>query len=52
MEAESLKVTLMWYACSVFSPDNRAYIDAYEWDEQLAEFDPRVFQAFLWTEAS
>ena len=52
MDAESLKVTLMWYACSVFSADNRAYIDAYEWDEQLADFDPRVFQAFLWTEAS
>ena len=52
MDAESLKVTLMWYACSVFSDDNRAYIDAYEWDEQLADFDPRVFQAFIWTEAS
>jgi hypothetical protein len=52
MDAESLKVTLMWYACSVFSEDNRAYIDAYEWDENLADFDPRVFQAFVWTEAS
>jgi len=52
MDAESLKVALMWYACSVFSEDNRAYIDAYEWDEKLADFDPRVFQAFIWTEVS
>jgi hypothetical protein len=52
MDVESLKVTLMWYACSVFSDDNRAYIDAYEWDEKLADFDPRVFQAYIWTEAS
>ena len=27
------------------------YIDTYQWDESLADFDPRVFQAFVWTEA-
>lgn len=52
MDMECLKATLMWYACSVFTEDNRAYIDTYEWDEKLADFDPRVFQAFIWTEAS
>jgi hypothetical protein len=51
MDVESLKATLLWYACSVFTPENRAYIDTYEWDEQLIDFDPRVFQAFIWTEA-
>ena len=50
MDAESLKTTLLWYACSVFTAENRAYIDTYEWDEKLSDFDPRVFQAFIWTE--
>lgn len=49
MDVEALKVTLKWYACSVFTAENRAYIDAYHWDENLIDFDPRVFQAFLWT---
>lgn len=50
-DVECLKSTLLWYACSVFSQKNRAYIDNYEWDEKLSDFDPRVFQAFIWTEA-
>lgn len=50
-DVESLKATLLWYACSVFSRENRTYIDSYEWDEKLSDFDPRVFQAFIWTEA-
>jgi hypothetical protein len=52
LDVESLKATLLWYACSVFSAENRAYIDSYQWDEYLSDFDPRVFQAFLWIEAS
>jgi hypothetical protein len=48
-DAEALKATLKWYACSVFTAENRAYIDTYQWDEYLSDFDPRVFQAFLWT---
>ena len=51
MDIESLKTTILWYACSVFTEENRAYIDMYEWDEKLSDFDPRVFQAFVWTEA-
>ena len=50
-DVESLKTTLLWYACSVFSQQNRTYIDNYEWDEKLPDFDPRVFQAFIWREA-
>jgi hypothetical protein len=51
LDVESLKATLLWYACSVFTPENRAYIDSYQWDEYLSDFDPRVFQAFLWIAA-
>ena len=47
----ALKATLQWYACSVFTSENANYIDTYQWDEKLSDFDPRVFQAFLWTEA-
>jgi hypothetical protein len=50
-DAASLKATLKWYACSVFTSANERYIDDYEWDEKLTDFDPRVFQAFLWKEA-
>lgn len=52
MDVEALKATLRWYASSVFTAENAAYIDAYQWDEKLSDFDPRVFQAFIWTEAS
>jgi len=50
-DTASLKTTLKWYACSVFTPENKRYIDDYQWDEKLTDFDPRVFQAFLWKEA-
>jgi hypothetical protein len=50
-DSASLKATLKWYACSVFTPENERYIDDYQWDEKLTDFDPRVFQAFLWKEA-
>lgn len=51
LDGEALKVTLKWYACSSFSEENQGYIDNYRWDESLSDFDPRVFQAFLWREA-
>jgi hypothetical protein len=50
LDADALKATLRWYACSVFTDENRAYIDTYQWDDLLSDFDPRVFQAFIWTE--
>lgn len=48
----TLEVTLRWYACSKFTSQNRSYIDSNVWDDALCDFDPRVFQAFVWTEAS
>jgi len=50
LDTEALKATLRWYACSVFTTENISYIDTYLWDENLTDFDPRVFQAFVWTE--
>jgi hypothetical protein len=51
LDAESLRIALQWYACSVFSVEDATYIDTYQWDDNLADFDPRVFQAFVWSEA-
>ncbi len=35
------RAVLKWYVCSKLTVDNR-------WDEQTRDFDPRVFQAFIW----
>jgi len=51
LDAEALRIALQWYACSVFSIENAAYVDTYQWDDNLADFDPRVFQAFIWSAA-
>lgn len=45
-----LRALLKWYACNKFSDSNLAYIDQNGWDECMADFDPRVFQAFVWAE--
>ena len=50
-DVESLKATLRWYSCSRFTDENKQYVDEYEWDDRNIEFDPRVFQAFIWKEA-
>lgn len=50
IDAEALKACLRWYACSRFSKENATFIDMYAWDDRQADFDPRVFQAFLWGE--
>jgi len=49
-DAAALTAALRWYACSVFSGKNARYIDARPWDETRTDVDPRVFQAFLWTD--
>lgn len=47
---EAFKATIRWYACSRFTDENRQYMDMYDWDEASSDFDPRVFQAFIWAE--
>ena len=46
--ADALMACLRWYACSKFTKENMQYIDTYEWDDGTSDFDPRVFQAFVW----
>lgn len=47
---QSLESLLYWYACEKFSPADSKYIDANEWDDNMCDFDPRVFQGFVWKE--
>lgn len=49
-DIESLQSFLQWYACEKFSPSDEKYIDTNEWDDIMCNFDPRVFQAFVWKE--
>jgi USP8 dimerisation domain len=45
---EALKTLLNWYCSRKFSEANCRYIDSNKWDDNLADFDPRVFQGFVW----
>lgn len=45
---EALDATLRWYACSKFTEADKSYINSNIWDDALCDFDPRVFQAFVW----
>jgi hypothetical protein len=48
-DTEALAALLRWYACSMFTSENISYINQYDWDDATCDFDPRVFQAFVWT---
>jgi hypothetical protein len=52
LDSSALKVFLRWYACSKFGEENVCYINAYEWDDLQSDFDPRVFQAFVWADTA
>lgn len=39
-----------WYATSKFSEAHCDFIDATEWNDGMCDFDPRVFQGFVWSE--
>ena len=47
----ALRVLLKWYSSKKFSDSNCTYIDRHpKWDDMMADFDPRVFQAFVWAD--
>jgi hypothetical protein len=47
---DALKVHLGWYCTRKFSDSNVTYIERNKWDDNMADFDPRVFQAFVWAD--
>lgn len=48
-DVSSLQAYLRFYACSKFTPDDQKFVNSYQWDDRNVEFDPRVFQAFIWS---
>jgi hypothetical protein len=46
----SLEVLLKWYASRKFSDQHCTYIDRNQWEDDLADVDPRVFQGFVWSD--
>lgn len=49
-DLSSFETLLQWYACSKFSEAHCDFIDANEWNDGMCDFDPRVFQGFIWAE--
>ena len=47
---KSLQVLLEWYTSHKFSDSNITYMERNKWDDNMADFDPRVFQAFVWAD--
>lgn len=47
---DALKVHLENYSACKFSDSNIKYIEHNRWDDAMADFDPRVFQSFVWTD--
>jgi hypothetical protein len=50
MSLDALKVQMEWYSSHKFSDSNLTYIERNRWDDAMADFDPRVFQAFAWAD--
>jgi hypothetical protein len=50
-DIDALRSCLLWYTSSKFSEKNQAFIDSTRWDDLNCEFDPRVFQAYVWQTA-
>ena len=48
-DAESLFAMIRWYAHSKLTDNDRSYIARCAWNDYNTEFDPRVFQAFIWS---
>jgi len=47
-DTESLTAMLRWYAYSKFNERDRSHISRCDWNDYATDFDPRVFQAFVW----
>lgn len=47
---DALRVHLSNYCSRKFSEENIKFIEKNRWDDMMADFDPRVFQAFVWAD--
>lgn len=44
----AFETLIRFYSSSKFSDSNFNYMDKNDWDDSMADFDPRVFQGFVW----
>jgi len=44
----AFETLIRYYSSSKFSQSNFSYMDKNDWDDSMADFDPRVFQGFVW----
>lgn len=49
-DMEHFDTLVRQYALSKFSTEERQFIDRNPWEDNNSHFDPRVFQAFVWSE--
>ena len=47
-DVKTLAACIRWYASSKLGAGDMEYIDQNEWDENNCDFDPRVYQGFVW----
>mmetsp|Transcript_14701 Transcript_14701/g.40907 ORF Transcript_14701/g.40907 Transcript_14701/m.40907 type:complete len:545 (+) Transcript_14701:307-1941(+) len=47
---DALEVHLEFYCTGKFSDSNIKYIEQNRWNDVMADFDPRVFQCFVWAD--
>ena len=50
-DLEHFNILIRYYACNKFSEEERKFIDTHPWEDKNCDFDCRVFQAFVWSEA-
>ncbi|GMH94096.1 hypothetical protein TrVE_jg6193 [Triparma verrucosa] len=49
-DAETLATCIRWYSSAKLTSSDIDFVDRNEWDENMCDFDPRVFQSFVWAE--
>lgn len=49
VDIQALEILLQYYTTQKFSESNCDYIDRNVWEDTMADFDPRVFQGFVWS---
>lgn len=47
-DENALQVLMRWYTSRKFSDSDCSNIDKNEWNDAMADVDPRVFQGFVW----
>lgn len=49
-DQNAFESVLQWYVLSKFKDFQCDFIDVNEWNDGMCDFDPRVFQGFVWAE--